>query len=107
MSVVSDPAIYRNSRRLDSLVIFGAWRDQAQRLHIQKTLFEWLREAVASFPSMTANATVLTAFLLTFAAGVNAWTYDDHKDQMTGRVTRHAFVDSTNRVTFDFPYGGP
>jgi hypothetical protein len=34
------------------------------------------------------------------------WTYDVREDKMTGGATRHAYVLSTNTVTFRSPYAG-
>jgi hypothetical protein len=34
------------------------------------------------------------------------WVYSHDEDEMTGKVSHHAVVTSTNTVEFDFPYNG-
>lgn len=34
------------------------------------------------------------------------WTYSESKDQMSGKVSKHATTESVNTVNFEFPYHG-
>lgn len=35
-----------------------------------------------------------------------SWTYDQNADQMTGKITKWACLDSADQLQFDFPYQG-
>ena len=39
-------------------------------------------------------------------ASSSNWRYDEQQDKMRNQTTRYAALDSDNKLTFDFPYGG-